>query len=158
MVANFWSERVCVEVAHRNGLHSAGVPHPSLTAKALASFTPTQQKVLARHIVGAFQSAASRRVWSGEEEGMCPACGAPEDKWHRFSGTLPAKCGRLRRPCPLHCQFALSVSCLGGRRSPGPNFCVYRRYRLVPFAFSRVLFRVLHHVLWLSQPISTCSF
>ena len=84
VVANFWSERVRKEVAHRNGLHAVGVPHPALTAKALGAFPPLQQKVLARHVVGAFQSAASKRLWLESEVGLCPACGAPEDKWHRF--------------------------------------------------------------------------
>ena len=55
MVANVWAERVRVEVMHRNGLHGVGVPHPPLTARALAGFTPPQQKILARHVVGGFQ-------------------------------------------------------------------------------------------------------
>ena len=52
MVTNVWTERVRVEVMHRNGLHGVGVPRPALTGRALAGFTPPQQKVLARHVVG----------------------------------------------------------------------------------------------------------
>ena len=65
----------------------------------------------------AFQSTASRHLWSEEEVGVCFACGAPEDKWHRFV-TCPCF-GEVRARHPealfslqhehphwVHCPFA----------------------------------------------------
>ena len=113
-----WAERVRAEVAHRNGLCGVGTPDPQLTFRVLSRFSPLQQKLLARHVVGAFQSGASKQLWSSDLCGLCPGCGQPEDKRHRF---LECPCHddlRVRHPDAIraladtfphwvHCPYAV---------------------------------------------------
>ena len=113
-----WAERVRLEVSHRNGLSGVGTPDAALTFRALSSFSPLQQKILARHVVGAFQSGASRQIWSEDLCGLCPGCGQPEDKRHRFLECPCHDLVRVRHPDAVralsdtyphwvHCPYAV---------------------------------------------------
>ena len=83
VVAKAWSFKVRLAVLHRNGLHDLGVPDPFATC-VLQFFAAPDQRTIARHIVGAFQSTAVKSQWGGASSACCPWCGCPENKWHRF--------------------------------------------------------------------------
>ena len=83
-VAKAWMYHVRQSVLHRRGLAQMGVPDPYLTASLLRSFPPADQKTLARHITGAFQTQATKHLWGGAPTNVCPWCGGVETRWHRF--------------------------------------------------------------------------
>ena len=86
-VQKSWMFQVRESLLHRNGLHRCGVP--LLTAKTLSAYAVSEQKILARHITGAFQAAATKHKWGAVASECCPWCGEVETRWHRFV-TCPA--------------------------------------------------------------------
>ena len=98
-----WAFHVREAVRHRNGLQQVGVPCPLSTARMLQGFSCAQQNVLARHIVGSFQSGAVRHLWSHENCQRCIWCGQVETKEHRFIQCPAFQVVRGRHP------FALQV-------------------------------------------------
>ena len=79
-----WSYHVKAAISHRNGLARADVPDVFTTARLLRRYSVSDQKVLALRITGAFQTAASKALWSSGVTSACPWCGAPETKEQRF--------------------------------------------------------------------------
>ena len=75
-----WAYSAREAAAHRNGLAGAGIPCSYLTSKVLSKFTVPQQKLLARHITGAFQSGMVRSAWSAHDCEACPWCEQPDTK------------------------------------------------------------------------------
>ena len=79
-----WSLYVQEQVSHRNGLGSAPEVHTGLTGKLLQKFSSNDQIILARHITGAFSSAAAKNKWDPEISSQCPLCGGLQTKHHKF--------------------------------------------------------------------------
>ena len=79
-----WSHKVRQAITTRNGLSEVGIPDVWTTSKLLATFGSADQRVLARHVTGAFQTAASRALWQQDASPACPWCGQDETKAHRF--------------------------------------------------------------------------
>ena len=96
-----WASFVRQAVQHRNGLAHAGVPCGLQTSRVLRMFTVSQQRLLARHITGAFQSGAVRNSWSEFDCLACPWCNEPGTKEHRFLICPAMECVRIRNPSAL---------------------------------------------------------
>ena len=79
-----WSHKVQAAICSRNGLARAPLPDPFTTVRLLCEYGPADQKTLALHITGAFQTAASKALWSPGTSPACPWCGKDETKHHRF--------------------------------------------------------------------------
>ena len=79
-----WAFRVRDTLVHRNGLAGLAIPDPVITSRALGRFTASQQKVLVKHVSGAFQTAAMKSRWDHTLTDSCPWCGQPETRRHRF--------------------------------------------------------------------------
>ena len=93
-----WAYSVREAAAHRNGLAGAGIPCPHLTSQVLSKFALPQQKLLARHITGAFQSGMVRSAWSAHDCDACPWCEQPDTKLHRFTACPAFATVRERHP------------------------------------------------------------
>ena len=117
LICQAWGYRVRSSVLHRNGLHELGVPDPHATHRLLRLCPVSTQKVIARHIVGAFQTAAVKFKWGGASSPNCQWCGQCETHAHRFldcpvfqdlrSQHAPAvHVLRHERPEWLHCPVA----------------------------------------------------
>ena len=102
IVNKAWSYRVRQAVLHRNGLHHVGVPDPCTTARVLKPLGTAAEKVIGRHIVGAFQTEAVKCVWGGSETPYCPYCGAVETHHHRFLRCPAFAPLRQRHPQAVH--------------------------------------------------------
>ena len=79
-----WAHQVRKAVSHRNGLGHVDVPDVHTTACLLKRFSVPEQRTLARHITGGFQTGATKRLWQGQEAGACRWCGQLETRHHRF--------------------------------------------------------------------------
>ncbi|CAE7242092.1 unnamed protein product [Symbiodinium sp. CCMP2592] len=79
-----WALHVQEQVAHRNGLAAAPPVHTEETGRLLQQFKINDQLVLARHITGAFSSAAARHKWDPSETPQCALCGQLQTKEHKF--------------------------------------------------------------------------
>ena len=88
-LATAWAHHVRAAVSHRNGLHNVDVPDLATTARVLATFTPAEQRTLARHITGGFQTAATKVLWHAVDTPAWSWCGGVESRRHRFV-TCPA--------------------------------------------------------------------
>eukprot|EP00435_Cladocopium_sp_Y103_P007332 s293_g2.t1 len=60
------------------------VPHHTITAKVMASFSPSDQSILVRNLVGGFQTAATQKMWDSDTAIACPLCGADDTRAHRL--------------------------------------------------------------------------
>eukprot|EP00435_Cladocopium_sp_Y103_P057297 s916_g19.t1 len=60
------------------------VPHHNLTAKVMASFSPPDQSILVRNLVGGFQTAATQKLWDSDTPIACPLCGLDDTRAHRL--------------------------------------------------------------------------
>eukprot|EP00435_Cladocopium_sp_Y103_P040584 s1003_g11.t1 len=60
------------------------VPHYNITSKVMASFSPSDQSILVRNLVGGFQTAATQKMWDSDTPIACPLCGADDTREHRL--------------------------------------------------------------------------
>eukprot|EP00435_Cladocopium_sp_Y103_P073917 s162_g45.t1 len=60
------------------------VPHYNITSKVMASFSPSDQSILVRNLVGGFQTAATQKMWDSDTAIACPLCGADDTRAHRL--------------------------------------------------------------------------
>ncbi|CAE7035963.1 unnamed protein product [Symbiodinium sp. CCMP2592] len=79
-----WALHVQQQVSHRNGLGHAPPPDSRETGHLLSRLSSNEQVVLARHITGAFSSAAAKNLWDPEIPAECPLCGLKQTKEHKF--------------------------------------------------------------------------
>ena len=79
-----WGIHVQEQTSHRNGLGHAPPPSAPETSRLLCKLPPLEQAVLARHITGAFSSAAAKHSWDPEIPAECPLCGLRQTKEHKF--------------------------------------------------------------------------
>ena len=83
-LAYAWAHRVRNLNSHRNGLAQVDIPDLPTTVGALAAFSAADQRTLARHITGCFQTAATKVLWKAVDTPACPWCGGHESRQHRF--------------------------------------------------------------------------
>ena len=79
-----WALHIQGRISHRNGLEQAPPPHAGETGRLLSKFSAQEQMVIARHVTGAFSSAAAKQLWDPDCPGTCPLCGARQTKEHKF--------------------------------------------------------------------------
>ncbi|CAE7392400.1 unnamed protein product, partial [Symbiodinium necroappetens] len=79
-----WVGYVQQQVAHRNGLAAAPEIYTAGTAQLFGRLSPSEQMVIARHVTGAFSSAAAKNKWQVDIAETCPFCGARQTKAHKF--------------------------------------------------------------------------
>ena len=79
-----WLYHVRATLMHRKGLGSVGVPCPSTCHSVLRALPSSQQRTVALHVVGAFQTSATKFLWGGAVSPACPWCGEDETRPHRF--------------------------------------------------------------------------
>eukprot|EP00435_Cladocopium_sp_Y103_P050018 s2317_g15.t1 len=60
------------------------VPHYNITSKVMSSFSPSDQSILVRNLVGGFQTAATQKMWDSDTPIACPLCGADDTRQHRL--------------------------------------------------------------------------
>eukprot|EP00435_Cladocopium_sp_Y103_P050765 s2212_g15.t1 len=60
------------------------VPHHNITSKVMALFSPSDQSILVRNLVGGFQTAATQKMWDSDTPIACPLCGADDTREHRL--------------------------------------------------------------------------
>ena len=101
-VAFAWSYHVRKLVGHRNGLGRIDVPDAHNTVSVLRGFTPAEQKVLARHLTGSFQTAATKVLWHAVDSSQCPWCGEVETRRHRFVECRAFHDLRKQHPVAVH--------------------------------------------------------
>ena len=83
MVHRAWAFHVVGHVRHRNGLGQLDPPMPEETGRLLRKLTLPEQRVIARHVVGGFSSAAAKSKWDDECGAECLMCGAKQTKRHK---------------------------------------------------------------------------
>ena len=84
LLQHSWVCHVQKQVAHRNGLAAAPEIYTTGTAQLFSRLSSSDQMVVARHITGAFSSAAAKNKWQVEIAETCPFCGTRQTKAHKF--------------------------------------------------------------------------
>ena len=84
LLTRTWAIYVQGQASHRNGLATALPPHAGETGSLLAKLSAQEQTVIARHVTGAFSSAAAKQLWDPDCPGACPLCGDRQTKEHKF--------------------------------------------------------------------------
>ena len=107
-VQTSWLFSVCSSFLHCQGLHQVGVPCPMACEAALGRLPSAQQRTVALHVVGAFQTAATKFLLGGAPSPSCPWCGQDETRPHRFL-SCPAF-------APLRCKHQQAVDILAVHR------------------------------------------
>ena len=79
-----WLYHVRGTLRHRNGLQDVGVPCPTSCSAVLRKLPSAHQRTVALHVVGAFQTTATKFLWGGAHSPACPWCGVDETRPHRF--------------------------------------------------------------------------
>ena len=81
-IAVLWTDTIHDACLQRTGCSTLAVPDACQTQYCLAQFQPWEQRILGRHIAGAFMSGAERSSWGDPAVESCPLCGQPDTKSH----------------------------------------------------------------------------